>query len=65
MINIVIFGANSYIGDSFKEYLSQWSNEYSVDIVDTLTEDWKNRDYSKYQGAFQVAGIAGSHYIQC
>ena len=58
MKNILITGANSYIGTSFENYLKKWANEYNVDTVDMIDGSWKNKNFSKYDIVFHVAGIA-------
>lgn len=58
MKKILITGANSYIGLSFEKYVKQWPNEYKVDTVDMIDGSWKNKDFSKYDVVFHVAGIA-------
>ena len=58
MKNVLITGANSYVGDSLKRWLLQYSSEYSVDIVDTISENWIKKDFTKYDVVFNVAGIA-------
>lgn len=58
MKKILITGANSYIGTSFEKWLGQWSEEYSVDTVDMVDGTWKEKDFSKYDVVFHVAGIA-------
>lgn len=58
MIRILITGANSYIGDSFENYINQYSSEYKVDTVDMVGEAWKDKDFSSYDVVFHVAGIA-------
>lgn len=58
MKKILITGANSYIGTSFEEYVSQWKDEYTVDTVDMIDGSWKEKDFSKYDVVFHVAGIA-------
>ena len=54
---ILIAGAGSYIGESFKTYMSQFEN-YTVDAFDTLSDEWKNLDFSSYDAVYDVAGIA-------
>ena len=39
-MNILITGKNSYIGESFKNYLSRF--EHTIDEVDTISDEWKN-----------------------
>ncbi|MBU3155327.1 NAD-dependent epimerase/dehydratase family protein [Clostridium estertheticum] len=58
MINILITGANSYIGTSFEKWLEKYLDKYSIDTLDMRDNEWKNRDFSKYDVIFHVAGIA-------
>lgn len=58
MKNILITGANSYIGTSFKKWLGQWPNEYKVDTVDMIDGTWREKDFSGCDAMFHVAGIA-------
>lgn len=58
MNKILITGANSYIGTSFERYLQQWPDDYKVDTVDMIDGTWKEKDFSKYDVVFHVAGIA-------
>lgn len=58
MKKILITGANSYIGTSFENYLKQWKDEYSVDTIDMKDESWKEKNFSKFDVVFHVAGIA-------
>ena len=58
MKNVLITGANSYIGEAIKKYLLMFPEQYSVNIKDTL--GWKPRveDFISYDVVFNVAGIA-------
>lgn len=58
MKNVLIAGSHSYIGDSFKEYLLQWPDQYKVDSF--ATTGWKpNAEMLKNADViFCVAGIA-------
>lgn len=58
MKKILITGANSYIGTSFENYVRQWKDEYIVDSVDMIDGTWKEKDFSKFDVVFHVAGIA-------
>ncbi|OQB14359.1 MAG: NAD dependent epimerase/dehydratase family protein [Firmicutes bacterium ADurb.Bin193] len=58
MKRILITGENSYIGTSFEKWVMRFPDEYSVDTVSTLTDDWRECDFSKYDVVFNVAGIA-------
>ena len=53
---ILIAGEDSYIGKSFKEYVSHFAN-YRVDSFDTRKDEWKKMDFSIYDVVFDVAGI--------
>lgn len=58
MKRILITGANSYIGTSFKEYLAKWPDEYQVDTLDMVTDTWREHSFAGYDSVFHVAGIA-------
>ena len=58
MKNILITGANSFIGTSVEAWLLRNKNEYKVDTVDTMNDAWKKEDFTKYDVVFHVAGIA-------
>lgn len=61
--NILITGANSYIGTSFRRWVMQYNAspqpaKYSVDTVDMKDVAWKEKDFSVYDVIFHVAAIA-------
>lgn len=58
MINVLITGANSFIGTSVENWLKKWPDVYSVDVVDTMKGAWREADFTKYDVVFHVAGIA-------
>lgn len=58
MKNILITGANSFIGGSVEQWLLHSSEKFTVDTVDTMNEAWKRTDFSQYDVVFHVAGIA-------
>ena len=60
MKNILITGANSYVGTSFEKWLSQWPDKYHVDTIDMVDGSWRNRSFAGYDAVFHVAGIAHS-----
>lgn len=60
MKRILITGANSYIGTSFEYYLRQWPDKYEIDTVDMVDGLWKEKDFSRYDCVYHVAGIAHS-----
>jgi len=57
MKHILITGANSYIGTSLEKWLSKKPKKYSIDTLDMQSEAWKERDFSKYDVIFHVAGM--------
>ncbi|SDP40891.1 UDP-glucose 4-epimerase [Eubacterium maltosivorans] len=57
MKHILITGKDSYIGTSFERWMSQWPEKYQVNIVDTITDDWKKMDFSKFDVILHVAAI--------
>jgi nucleoside-diphosphate-sugar epimerase len=58
MKQILITGANSYIGNSLEKWLSKNPQQYSIDTLDMENENWMKKDFSKYDVIFHVAGIA-------
>lgn len=57
MKKILITGANSYIGQSFEEYMSQHKDAYQVDTLDMIGNGWREAELSGYDAIFHVAGI--------
>ena len=58
MKNIIITGANSYVGTSFEKWLSQWPDKYHVDTIDMIDGEWRKKSFAGYDVVFHVAGIA-------
>lgn len=58
MKKILITGANSYIGDSVRDYLLLEPDNYSVDVKDTIGWNPHSLDFHGYDVVFNVAGIA-------
>lgn len=58
MIKVLITGAGSYVGDSVRSYILAKDSQYQIDAVDTMGDNWKKADYSKYDVVYHVAGIA-------
>lgn len=55
---VLITGAGSYIGESFEEYVKNNYSNIEIDSLDMLDPKWKEKDFSKYDVVFHVAGIA-------
>ncbi|MDH6366290.1 MULTISPECIES: NAD-dependent epimerase/dehydratase family protein [unclassified Breznakia] len=60
MKRILITGKGSYIGTCFKEYMSQYSNDYYTEELDMLDSSWKEFDFGAFDVVFHVAGLAHS-----
>ncbi|MDV4934557.1 NAD-dependent epimerase/dehydratase family protein [Enterococcus faecium] len=58
MKKILITGANSYIGTSFKKWMTQFQDEYQIDTLSVRGDVWREHDFSEYDTVFHVAGIA-------
>lgn len=58
MKRVLITGANSYIGDSTRDYLMLEPDRYSVDVKDTIGWEPNTADFEDYDVVFNVAGIA-------
>ena len=58
MKRVLITGAGSYIGTKVEEWLKRSPELFEVDAVDTLNDNWKKADFSKYDVVYNVAGIA-------
>lgn len=58
MKKILITGANSYIGTSFKKWMTPFQDEYQIDTLSVRGDAWREHDFSEYDTVFHVAGIA-------
>lgn len=58
MKRVLITGAKSYIGDSVKDYLLSYKDEYDVVIKDTFGWEPNVSDFMDVDVVFNVAGIA-------
>lgn len=58
MKKILITGANSYIGTSLEKWLGKYPQEYFVDTVGMMGDEWESKDFSGFDVVFHVAGIA-------
>ena len=58
MKHILIAGAGSYIGESFKTFLGQWTEQYKVDVLETKGLEPKPELFEGIDAIFCVAGIA-------
>lgn len=58
MKRVLITGADSYIGDSVRDYLLEMQDQYAVDVKDTIGWNPEANDFAGYDVVFNVAGIA-------
>ena len=58
MKKVLITGAGCYVGESVRRYILSTSSDFQIDAVDTMGDNWKNADYSRYDVVYHVAGIA-------
>lgn len=58
MKQILITGANSYIGTSFEKWLKKYSDKYCVNTIDLRDSSWTEKSFKNYDVVFHVAGIA-------
>lgn len=55
---VLITGAGSYIGTKVQQWLEQWPDEFEVNSIDTINDNWKKTDFSQYDIVNNVVGIA-------
>lgn len=56
---VLITGAGSYIGESFKNYaFEKYGNNFEIEEIDMIDGTWREYDFSKYDIVYHVAGIA-------
>ena len=56
---VLITGANSYIGSSFKDYAKEhYPKNFLIEELDLLEDSWRNKDFSTYDIVYHVAGLA-------
>ena len=55
---VLITGAGSYIGESFRKYANEHYPTLIIDSIDMIDSSWRERDFSKYDIVYHVAGIA-------
>lgn len=55
---VLITGAGSYIGETFRAYAGKHYPALHIDAVDMLDGSWRKEDFSSYDIIYHVAGIA-------
>ncbi|MBR4747970.1 MAG: NAD-dependent epimerase/dehydratase family protein [Abditibacteriota bacterium] len=57
MTRVLITGANSYVGNCIKKWLSDREGSYYVEEVDTIGDAWEAADFSRFDTVVHVAAI--------
>ena len=57
MKKILITGANSYIGTSFKKWMTPFQDEYQIDTLSVRGDAWREYDFSEYDTLIHLAAI--------
>ncbi|ANU17914.1 NAD-dependent epimerase [Planococcus maritimus] len=55
---ILITGKGSYVGTNLITWLMKCPDQYDVDEISVRGDEWKKKDFSKYDSVLHVAGIA-------
>lgn len=55
---VLITGAGSYIGETFKTYAAEHYPSLDIDAVDMLNSAWREKSFLEYDIVYHVAGIA-------
>jgi len=58
MKRVLITGANSYVGTNVEKWLKKGRDNFEVNTIGTINDEWKTVDFSAYDVVFHVAGIA-------
>lgn len=58
MKKILVIGKNSFIGNSFEEWLKKWPDKYHIETVSARNDIWKQKELSQFDVVLHVAGIA-------
>lgn len=58
MKKILITGVNSFVGNSFANWIKTRSEKYIIEKISLRDDTWKSRDFSSYDIILHVAGIA-------
>jgi len=58
MKKVLIIGKDSYIGESLKSWLEDYSDKYSITIISSKDREWEKYDFARFETVVDVAGIA-------
>lgn len=57
-MKILITGKNSYIGNSFEEWIKKSNDNWNIDKVSVRDDSWRNINFGRYDVVIHVAGVA-------
>lgn len=57
MKKVLVTGVNSYIGTSFKKWVSQYPVKYLVETISLRDDGWKEHSFKDYDVVFHTAAI--------
>lgn len=57
MKKVLVTGVDSYIGTSFKKWVSQYPDKYLVDSISVRGEQWKEQSFKGFDVVFHTAAI--------
>jgi UDP-glucose 4-epimerase len=57
MKKVLVTGVNSYIGTSFKKWVSQYPDKYLVETISLRDDGWKEHSFKDYDVVFHTAAI--------
>lgn len=55
---VLITGAGSYIGETFKIYANEKYPSLEIDAIDMIDGAWREKNFAKYDIVYHVAGLA-------
>lgn len=59
MMKVLLVGANSYVGNSFKNWIIEQKKEnYQIKKIGTRDDEWENISFSEYDVVIHLAAIA-------
>ena len=58
MHNVLILGANSYIGSSLAAWLRRSPADFSVEIISQRDDGWKSMDFGRFDAVVDCVGVA-------
>ncbi|MCL9633573.1 NAD-dependent epimerase/dehydratase family protein [Bacillus zanthoxyli] len=61
MKKVLITGKNSYIGRSFKRWITQNKFDYTVDFISVKSDEWKNEAFNNYDVILHAAALVHSN----